>query len=198
MSIFGRIFDLTSLLAEDHGVLVDPIVDAAGQDVSHWFDRATGDVKTFVDPVTNIRAPYTPQGRFVHVPSMGPSTLESTETQSPWWHDTGRVVGTLTQRARRLRIVNTLTSHEHIVEFGIENTVEDMQRRYLDYNAHCGSYTWKALVAGDFRPLDVKKTLEENGVPDDGPELERLGLDEEHPDMLTTLLLAFNDDLTVA
>jgi hypothetical protein len=197
--VLGKVYDLSPLLAEDHGLLVDPLVEAAGTDISHWFDRATGDVKTHVDPVSNVTTPYTPMGRFVHVPSMLPSSAESTEgTQAPWWKGSTYVVGTLTARARNIRIVNLLSSHEHIVEVCAENTIEDMQRRYLDFNAHCGSYTWKALMAGEFRPLDVHKTLQENGVADDGGQLDTLGLDEDSPEMLTTLVLAFNDDLTIA
>jgi hypothetical protein len=45
VSVFGRVYDLTPLLAEGHGTLADPIIDAAGTDVSHWFDRNSGDVR---------------------------------------------------------------------------------------------------------------------------------------------------------
>lgn len=193
-------YDLSPLLADpSHGILSDPIVTGAGQDLSHWFDAATGDVKTYIDPATNLRAPYTPQGKFIHVPSITPSTTETVETLvNPWWKQETYVIGVITAKARKVRVINTLTSHEHIVDFGIENTIEDMQRRYLEFNAHCGSYAWKALLHGEFRPLDVHKTLAENGIPDDANELETLGLDEEDKDMLVTLLLVFTDDLTIA
>ena len=112
--------------------------------------------------------------------------------------DTRFVAGRLTARARRVRVVNSLTSHEHVIEMGVENTIEDLQARYLEHNAHCGSYQWKALVNGVFRPLDVHKTLEENGVVDDSEELDKLGMDADAPDFLIDLIIAFQDDLTVA
>lgn len=146
-----------------------------------------------------MRVPYTPQGRFIHVSAVTPTTVESNDgIYSPWWKNSQYIIGTVTHKARKIRIINSLTGHEHIVEFGVEHTIEDMQRGYLPYNAHCGSYVWKAVVAGKFRPLDVHKTLAENGIPDDSSEFEKLGLDEEDPDMLLTLLLVFTDDLTIA
>ncbi len=81
---------------------------------------------------------------------------------------------------------------------GGELTIEQIHHKFLPFNAHSGSYAWKALVSGEFRPVDIRKTLEENGVVDDAAELEMLGLDAEHPDLVTTLLLVFADDLTVA
>lgn len=192
-----------------YGTLADPIVAHAGEDVSHWFDNSTSSssssssmadlsIKYFIDPDTGLKKPYTPEGMFVHTPAIAPTSAQAIEELGlPWWKDPKCVAGLLTRRVRRLRITNTLTSHSHIVEMGSECTVEEMQTRYLEFNAHCGSYVWKALVNGDFRPLDVHKTLEENGVIDDADVLEKLGLDEESPELLTDILIAFKDDLTV-
>lgn len=44
----------------------------------------------------------------------------------------------------------------------------------------------------------MELTLEENGLEDDSEELETLGLDPENETFLTTILLFFQDDLTVA
>lgn len=203
MTIHNKVFDLSALLSQDHGALADPLIERAGTDCSEWFSLNSDgeiDLRTFCDPVTNLTVPYIPQGRFVHVPQIAPSTSQSTDYEAPWWKDSQYVVGTVTKRAHRIRVVNTLTSQEHLVEFGVENTVEEMQKRYLEWNAHCGSYTWKALVNGEFRPLDIHRTLEQNGVPivADAEELERLGLSEDEPDLIPTLCIAFNDDLTVA
>ena len=69
-------------------VLLKPILNSAGKDISNWFDKKTGNVRTkillftkkisrrsillqlrtHIDPVTNCRVAYTPQGRFIHVP----------------------------------------------------------------------------------------------------------------------------------
>jgi len=254
VSAHGTVFDLTPLLSAEagFGTLCDPLIAAAGGDVSHWFDEiapspatraaraaaaaaaapapqaggsgsgsarsvhaatsaggagasaaaqalAELELKWHVEPATGLRAPYCAEGAFVHVPRVAPSAEQDVaELALPWWRDERFVAGRLTARARRVRVVNSLTSHEHVLEMGVENTVEDLQARYLEHNAHCGSYSWKALVHGAFRPLDVHKTLEENGVLDDAEELDRLGMDADAPDFLIDLIIAFNDDLTVA
>merc|ERR1719183_2204971 len=49
VSYFGNVYDLTPLLAEYSGPLATPIIDAAGTDISHWFDETTGQPKTHID-----------------------------------------------------------------------------------------------------------------------------------------------------
>ena len=44
VSFLGKVFDLTRLVAENEGILTQPIVVEAGMDISHWFDPATEDV----------------------------------------------------------------------------------------------------------------------------------------------------------
>lgn len=140
-----------------------------------------------------------PEGRFPHVPAVAPTTAVSVDASAtPWWRDARLVVGRVTQRPRTIKVVNTLTSQDHVVEFSDEETVAAMQAKFLQFNAHCRSYTWKTMVGGRLRPLDPARTLEANGVPDDTAELERLGMDPHDPDHLTTILLFFNDDLTAA
>jgi cytochrome b involved in lipid metabolism len=46
VSFLGRVFDLTNVVADNEGILTQPIVAAAGADISHWFDSKTGDVRT--------------------------------------------------------------------------------------------------------------------------------------------------------
>ena len=77
-----------------------------------------------------------------------------------------------------------------------EETLEEIQDRYLEHNAHATSYTLKSLQEGEFVPLDMALTLTENGVPDEADEFERLTIDQ---DFYTPVLhVYFNDDLTVA
>lgn len=47
---------------------------------------------------------------------------------------------------------------------------------------------------GEFRPLDMEKTLQENGVADESEEFEELGISEDF--YVPVLHLYFNDDLT--
>ena len=70
VSLFNQVFDLTKLLFENcDSELCDPIVLAAGTDITHWFDPITREPKTFIDPKTNLKTYYTPTGRYLHIPS---------------------------------------------------------------------------------------------------------------------------------
>ena len=64
-------------------------------------------------------------------------------------------IGILTLKTRSLRLVNTLTSQQHMIEVCTEETLHEILARYLNYNSHAQSYTWK--YRGD--PLDMSKTL---------------------------------------
>lgn len=71
-----------------------------------------------------------------------------------------------------------------------EETLNKILERYLFYNSHASSYTWKHNGAN----LDMNKTLSENGITDDDEEFDHCRLDR---DLFTpSLLLYFNDDLT--
>jgi hypothetical protein len=64
--------------------------------------------------------------------------------------------------------------------------------RYLAYNEHAASYTWKRLG----RPLDMERRLKENDIPDDTDEFLEHGIDEDS--YIPAIHLYFsNDDLTV-
>lgn len=73
--------------------------------------------------------------------------LSSPDADKPWWADEQYQIGSLSSKARKIQIVNTLTGDEHILEVGGEETVSEIQDRYLHYNAHAGSYTWKVRVS---------------------------------------------------
>ena len=112
---------------------------------------------------------------------------------TPWWLDKeSYCIGRLSQRTRKIKIVNTLTKDEHIIEVCSEEKLNAIQDRYMAYNAHAKGYMWKRLGT----LLDMTKTLEENGVRDEGPQMERLGMDEDL--YLPSLHLYFSDDLTIA
>lgn len=74
----------------------------------------------------------------------------------------------------------------------VEETLCEILKRYLPYNSHANSYTWKFFE----KNLDMSKTLKENGVEDEGEEFYSLRLDED--EFLPPLNLYFNDDLTEA
>ncbi|XP_061421924.1 cytochrome b5 domain-containing protein 1 isoform X2 [Lethenteron reissneri] len=193
VSFLGAVYDLTPLCDQYKGdMLMKPIIEAAGQDISHWFDLKTKDIRTHVDPVTNTVTFHTPQGRFLHVPPPYPSTDWANDFGRPWWRDTSYQVGLLSKKTRFIRVINTLTSQEHIIEVCTEEIMSEILQRYLKYNAHAGSYTWKHAE----RELDMGLTLDENGVPDEDEEFLRLRLEPD--DYRQTLHLYYNDDLTEA
>jgi len=78
------------------------------------------------------------------------------------------------------------------VQVCVEETMEEILERYLDFNRHAGSYTWKRLG----QKLDMEKTLEENNVVDESNDFCLMGLPDDY--YVPAIHLYFNDDLTVA
>ncbi|XP_075941188.1 cytochrome b5 domain-containing protein 1 [Anarhichas minor] len=191
LSFLGTVCDVTPLVDQHKGdALLLPMVESAGQDVSSWFDPETRDVRKYVDPVTNCVRYYTPRGRFLHIPPAGPRSDWTTDVSEPWWRDERYQVGRLSTKTRWIRVINTLTSQEQRLQVCSEETMAEILQRYLRYNSHACSYTWKH----DGVSLDMSRTLGENNVPDHDHELQHLRLDG---DLFTpAVLLHFNDDLT--
>ncbi|XP_045842367.1 cytochrome b5 domain-containing protein 1 isoform X2 [Meles meles] len=123
VSYLGSVYDLTPLARKYKGdLLLKPIVEVAGQDISHWFDAKTGD--------------------------------------------------------------------EHTLEVGAQESMWEILHRYLPYNAHAASYTWKY----EGKKLNMDFTLEENGIRDEGDEFDYLNMDGAL--YIPAILLYFSDDLT--
>jgi len=196
VSIFHTVFDLTELIEQNRGPLTQPLVEVAGQDISHWFDSKTGNVKTHVDPKKGIRLPYTPFGRFLHVAPSEPSSDWNTKAGTPWWKDEAHMIGKLSRRTRKVQIVNVLTKQTDLLTVCSEETINEIRDRYIDYNKHARSYTWKKLNQGKFTRLDMEKNLTENGVVDEADDFEELEIDDDY--YYPILHVYFNDDLTTA
>ena len=111
----------------------------------------------------------------------------------PWWEDEARYcIGSLTKRTRLIRLVNTLTKHDDVVEVATEESLNEILDRYTAKNVHAASYTWKRLG----KVLDMSKNLEKNGIIDEREEL--LELDMQPDDYIPAIFLYYNDDLTIA
>ncbi|KAJ3015373.1 Cytochrome b5 domain-containing protein 1 [Thoreauomyces humboldtii] len=198
LSWLGYVYDLCPLVDSKRGdPLLGPILKNAGKDISHWFDKRTGDLKSQTNPLTECETPYTPEGRFLHVPPPFPlsdwSDSVDSESGSPWWLDKDTYcVGRLSQKTRRIRVVNTLTRDEHVLEVASEEKLAAVQDRYLAFNGHAKGYMWKRQG----QLLDMSRTLEENGLPDESAQFESVGIDEDA--WLPAVHLYFSDDLTVA
>ena len=197
VSFFGRVYDLTALVAENPGHLVTPIIDAAGTDITHWFHPVTKDVQTYVDPETELEVPFTPMGHFLHCPPTEPTSTWSSNIGKAWWKDRSTCIGQLTLKTRKITLYNMLTKQATTLEVCCEETLEEIQRRYLMFNGHSGSYTWKRTDSGSVaRLLDMRATLDANGIPDEDMQFDLLDID---PDSFVPVIhLYFSDDLTVA
>ena len=189
--------------------MLKPILESGGKDISHWFDPKTRDVcvtifeisriiffhtqiRKHVDPATGCLVYFCPHGRFIHVPPPYPSTEWENDFGTPWWKDDRYYVGVLSKKTRLIKIVNTLTSQEQNLEVCSEETMNEILQRYLKYNAHAASYTWKY----DGVNLNMEKTLLENNIADEDEEFYKLGMRDD--EFLQPILLFFNDDLTEA
>lgn len=192
VSIFNKVLDLSPLLFEHRGdPLCYPIIQNAGSDISHWFDKETGDPKTHTDAVSNLKTIFCPFGRYLHVPPLDPSGQFDLSFKTPWWKDKTFEIGLLSAKPRQISIVNMLSKTQDIIQVAKEETMLEILDRYLPYNDHAASYTWKILG----RPLDMELTLEDNGIEDYAEEFNSLEIDDNL--YIPTIHLYFNDDLTV-
>ena len=73
----------------------------------------------FIDPVTKCKFPYTPFGRIIHTPPLCPRTDWANDFGRPWWKNESYCIGLLSQKTRKVRIVNTLTSQEQALEVSV-------------------------------------------------------------------------------
>jgi hypothetical protein len=192
VSFLDQVWDLTRLV-KGHGNDEEylPIIKAAGTDISHWFNPATKNIRTIVDPETEMEIPHLPLRRLLHVPKIGAETGTIPPTQ-PWWRDDSQIIGRLSKNPRWIRIVNTLTGLEDMLEVAGEEPLWDILARFKAINSHADSYTWK--FQGQL--LTMEKTLEQNGILDESATFARLNLDYDM--YIPAILIYFNDDLTVA
>ncbi|XP_073903067.1 cytochrome b5 domain-containing protein 1 isoform X3 [Castor canadensis] len=117
VSYLDSVYDLTPLAQEYKGnLLLKPIMEVAGQDISHWFDPKTRDIRKHIDPLTGCLRYRIPRGRFVHVPPQLPRSDWANDFGKPWWKGSNYEVGRLSAKTRNIRIINTLTSQEHTLE----------------------------------------------------------------------------------
>lgn len=122
VSFFGKVVNLTSVIKSNKGYLVQPLVDHAGTDITHWFDPKTHDVRTYIDPKTGQEVPFTPMGSLLHCPPSEPTG--SSGSAFVWWRNPALVMGRLTARTRRINLENMLTRQKTELEVCAEETLE--------------------------------------------------------------------------
>ena len=84
VSFFHEVYDLTQLIQKHYGTETDPIVKAAGTDISHWFDPKTRDPKVLVSPDSGVIQYYTPNGRYLHIPPPMPDADWNNSFKTPY------------------------------------------------------------------------------------------------------------------
>jgi len=91
VSFFDEVYDLTTIIQKFYGKETDPLVKAAGSDITHWFDSKTREPKTFVSSKNNVIEYYCPYGEYLHIPPAGPSSTFDNSYATPYlyfWFNT--------------------------------------------------------------------------------------------------------------
>ena len=100
--IFDQVYSITELIQNNRGPLAVPLIAAGGTSISHWFNPKTGDLKKYMDPVRNIEVPYTPEGRFIHVPPSDPEDMVES-VLVPWWKDSMYIIGRVSKKTMKIK-----------------------------------------------------------------------------------------------
>lgn len=76
ITILGWVYDLTPLIKkhENNPRFVRGLVPFGGRDLSHWFDKDSGNIESCIHPVTRQRVPFLPY-----------EPCENNEKGNPWW-----------------------------------------------------------------------------------------------------------------
>lgn len=94
----------------------------------------------------------------------------------------------------KVKITNMLNRTNDVIKVAKEETLQEIQERYFEYNLNASSYTWKVMSpTGQCTNLKLDLTLEQNGIPDESDNFLKLGMDEDF--YLPNLLIYYNDDL---
>ena len=71
-------------------------------------------------------------GRYLHVPPIFPdSEWDPSSFKTPWWRDESLCIGRLTEKTRKIRIINQLTKADDIIEVCSEETMNEILDRYF-------------------------------------------------------------------
>ncbi len=84
VSLFGDVLDITQLVQTHYTAEAEPLVKAAGTDITHWFDPKTREPKSFVNPKTQLREYFAPNGLYLQLPPAGPSSTFEPSTDVPY------------------------------------------------------------------------------------------------------------------
>ncbi len=188
VSLFGDIYDLTGLIRKNRETKqADNMLKWAGQDITHFFDPKTKNPKQPDNYLLNLKSK-----REIEKNQLFHFDLKERDT-SPWYQNNSLVIGKLTKREIKIKIVNTLSYTEDILIVPIEETLNEICDRYLKKNFHAKSYVWKDL---DGRVLKMDLDLYENNLGENLEEIDYLDIPEKQI-YIPSIFLYFKDDLTI-
>ncbi|XP_015521147.1 cytochrome b5 domain-containing protein 1 [Neodiprion pinetum] len=193
VSYLGGVYDLTDLCGLYQGSdQIKPILAHAGKDISHWFDHRVNDIRHYVHPVTGVAVPYCPHGPIPDVNPAAPTASWRPLDRCPWWLEERYKIGNLTRNPRPCKVLNVLVGTQAVISVCEEDNIERIQERFLGFNNHGVSYTWKF----EGKDIDSRCTLTENGILDERDRFIAAGLPDDF--YIPCLLCYYNDDLTEA
>ncbi|XP_034098710.1 cytochrome b5 domain-containing protein 1 [Drosophila albomicans] len=186
---YTRMFDLTPMIKDriDHwNRNMDYLMAHAGKDLSHLFHE-NGEPRTEISPSSGH-----PRVLFPPILEVAISDFARSK-HAMWSQDNFYHIGRITRRARRLRIINTLTAKVQFMNVCDEDSIYDIQQKYkARYNHHAGSYEWRKFSNGAkyCGVLNLNGNLDENGLTD----AEESDVELPPP----SIWLYYTDDLTIA
>lgn len=189
--IYNTVFDVTKPISENFKQRgAENLMRQAGKDVSHLFNKSTG-TPVFKHHFLKQSGNDETGNALLHFDDTFLSA-DPRNSCTPWYKDESLKVGLLSENEVTVRIVNMLTYDENLLVVPAEETLNEICERYLKFNYHARSYTWKDI---EHRKLDMEKTLEGNGIQEDIQLMNYLNIPEaQRP--VSTIFLHFNDDLT--
>lgn len=109
-------------------------------------------IRKHIDPLTGCLRYRTPRGRFVHVPPQLPRSDWANDFGKPWWKGSQYEVGKLSAKTRNIRIINTLTSQQHILE--VRSGAWGQVREGTDFFQEISKQIFRPSVYHNWRELN--------------------------------------------
>ena len=188
VSLFGKIYNLTEVIKNHRNTKQgDNTLKHIGKDVSHFFDSKSRLPKSQNEYLKTLKSEKeTIKNQLINFSSINRKEI-------PWFKNVALIIGKITKREIKVRIVNTLSYTEDILIVPIEENLNEICERYLKMNSHAKSYVWKDIEG---RVLNMEFNLYHNNLGEDLELNEYINLPEEDI-YIPTLFLHFNDDLTI-
>lgn len=183
VSLFNDILDLTGYIKEfNNKIEINELLKLGGKDISHLFFKDNDRITLRKNLINN---------NFIDKLSFEPSE-NKIDNNIPFWMNPKYKIGRLTVKEKKILIINALTFEKDYLIVPIEETLLQIEERYLKLNSHSKSYTFKDLEGN---VLDMTKTLTDNGILDQEDDYDYLEIPEPMR-YIPSIVVYYNDDLT--